>query len=445
MYPRTAFIFISLVYVAVSIGFNGRSAWSADFVLAGALNKKTNEILTLSEIEETDGPLTLNHAVALALLKNQELAAFSTERRVTEARSIQSGLLPNPEISALVENVGGVKEKTGGGQATIQLSQRIELGGKRLARTRVAALSQNLAEKDYEKKRIEILTEVYKAFIKTLSAQQKLSIAEEMVRLAEQVAKAVSERVAAGKVSPVEEIKANVALSAARIDHGRSRMELEAVRKRLSSTWGNISPRFGKAVGDMEEHINPVLPLEQLSAQLNKNPELVRSAVEILQRRAAIEMEKAKAVPDISVNAGYRRFTDYAENSVVFGITIPLPLFNRNQGSLLESSFLLTKAEEERRAAEVKAAAALAEAYKALSIAYGEITALKEKVLPWAQSVFEATSQGYSMGKFSYLDVLDAQRTLFDVRLQRLRALTDYHLAIADVKQLIGEQVKMEE
>lgn len=397
--------------------------------------------VTDKEVGEPTGQLTLTQAVSLALSNNPELAAFSLEKRASEARSIQSRLFPNPEISATVENIGGAKEVTGGEQTTIQLSQLIELGGKRSARTRVAQLSQDLAEKDYEKKRIEVLSEVSRAFIRTLSAQRHLVLAEEMAGLARQVVKTVSERVMAGKVSPVEETKAKVALSSVIVEQERARFELASARKRLSSIWGSVSPRFETAVGDMEDQIAPAPPFEQLAARLINNPDVVLRFAEISQRKAIIDMERSKAVQDISVNAGYRRFTDYDENSVIVGVTIPIPIFNRNQGGVLESRLLLSKAEEERRGAEVKAATLLAEAFKSLSAAYFEVTTFKEDSLPGTQSSYDATMEGYRMGKFGYLDVLDAQRTLFDVRLQYIRALTGYHLAVADVEQLIGDTV----
>lgn len=438
MRSKTTLIIVSAV-AAILSGSNLDMSWAADPSLNGAVSASSAGLSV--EAEGPKGSITLNDAIALALIKNPELSAFSIERRAAEARAIQSGLLPNPELSAVVENIGGAKEVTGGIQTTIQLSQLIEIGGKRSARARVASLSQDLAERDYERKRVEILTEVSKAFIRALSAQQKFALAGEMVALAEEVANTVSERVSAGKVSPIEETKARVALSSATVEHERAGLELEAARKRLSSLWGDKKPHFEKVAGDLDAQILPVPAFERIASQLTMNPDLVRSATEISRRKAAVDMEKAKTLPDISVSAGYRRFSEFDENSVIFGVSVPIPLFDRNQGGLLESRLLLTKAEEERRAAEARAQSGLGEAHKALSIAYAEAMAFKEKTLPLAQSAFEGTNEGYRAGKFGYLDILDAQRTLFDVRLQYLRALTEYHLAVADVEQLTGEPV----
>jgi cobalt-zinc-cadmium efflux system outer membrane protein len=122
-------------------------------------------------------------------------------------------------------------------------------------------------------------------------------------------------------------------------------------------------------------------------------------------------------------------------------LSVPLPVFDRNQGNRLEARYRLAKAEEEQRSATVQAHAALGEAYAALAAAYAAATALKHDALPGAQSAFDATSEGYRQGKFGFLDVLDAQRTLFEVRGQYIEALATYHQAVADVERLIGERL----
>lgn len=246
MYSRTI-LYINVVLMAV---FACDIAWADDSSMPGLNISQSiiqDEALRKTVgIKEPEGPITLADAVALSLVNNPELTAFSLEKRAAEARLIQSRLIPNPELSALLENIGGAKEVTGGVQTTIQLSQLIELGGKRSARTHVANLSQDLAEKDYEKKRIEVLSEVSRAFVRTLSAQRHLIIAEEMTGLAGQFVKTVSERVMAGKVSPVEETKARVALSSVMVEQERARLELASARKGLSSMWGSVLARVLK-------------------------------------------------------------------------------------------------------------------------------------------------------------------------------------------------------
>ncbi|MFQ5453667.1 MAG: TolC family protein, partial [Candidatus Zixiibacteriota bacterium] len=153
-------------------------------------------------IEEPTGMIALNQAVALALIKNPELEAFSLEIRAREANALQAGLLPNPEIDVEVENAGGSGSFNGFNQTetTIQLSQLIEIGNKRALRARVASLSQELAGWDYETIRVDVLTQVSKAFTDVLGAQQQLKLMQGLVSLAQKVKSTASERVKAGKV-----------------------------------------------------------------------------------------------------------------------------------------------------------------------------------------------------------------------------------------------------
>ncbi|TAJ96974.1 MAG: TolC family protein, partial [Candidatus Manganitrophaceae bacterium] len=323
-------------------------------------------------------------------------------------------------------------------QATLTLSQIIELGGKRTKRREAAALSRDLAGWDYEAKRIDLFTQVSQAFADLLRAQQQSALTEETVRLAEETARVVSERVRAGKVSPIEEIRANVALASAGIERDRAGKELEAARKRLAATWGSMTPRFEKGEGTLEA-VSPIPSLAQLAERLSQNPELARWATEIAQRQATVDLERSRTIPDLTLMGGIRRYETTGDNVFIIGLSLPLPLFNRNQGGIQEARDRMAKGEEERRAAEMHVTTALSEAYRALSTAHAEATALEKSVLPGAAQAFEAVNEGYRLGKFGLLDVLDAQRTLFGSRAQHLRALADYHQAVAEVERLIGE------
>ncbi len=393
-------------------------------------------------VTEPVGDLTLREVLSLVLLQNPEIKAFAFEVRAREAAVLQSSLLPNPQLGVVAENFGN-NALTGFDSTaiTLQLSQLIELGGKRAARTEATQLARDLAGWDYERARIKVLTETHNAYVEVMSAQGRTALSKQVVDLADEVAAAAAKRVTAGKVSPVEETKAGVATASVRIELTRAERELEAARARLAATWGSTAPRFKRALGALEA-ILPIPSLAQLMERLRQNPELARWATEIAERQAVIALEETRAIPDLTASFGVRRFEEPGDDALVVGISLPLPVFNRNQGAILEAQRRLAKTEEERRAMEVRMATALSSAYQTLAGAHAEITALKAQVLPGAQSAFEAASKGYRLGKFGLLDVLDAQRTLFGAKTQYLRALTDYHQSIAQVEGLIGERLE---
>lgn len=390
------------------------------------------------------GAVSLADALALGLLQNPALAAYAWETRAREARVLQAGRRPNPVVSGLVEDLGAGQQAGGGinepvqPQTTIQLSQLIELGGKRAARRALASADRDLAAWDYETARIEVLTAVTQAFTDVLAAQETLRLAEDTTRLVEQVQQSVSARVTAGAVSPIEETRANVALAAIRIEGARARRSLDATRARLALLWGSSTPAFTEATGDLRSEPPALPPKDVLSARLTGNPELTRWAAEVVQREAALAVERAKGVPDVSITGGYRRFTAVDANAVVVGASIALPFFDRNRDGIEEARSRLAKVHEERRAAEARVAAVFADAYAAMASAHDEVAALQSAVLPGSQEAFDAVTEGYRLGRFGFLDVLEAQRTLVDAGSQYLRALSSYRKAIANVERLIG-------
>ena len=386
--------------------------------------------------------VTLREVLAVALLQNPELAAYAWEVRAREARVLQAGRPPNPVISGVVEDLGGGNEASGveslvQPQATIQMSQLIELGGKRAARRHLAEATRDLASWDYEMARIDVFTRVTRAFIDVLASQQAVASSSQTMQLVEQTQETVRARVTAGVVSPIEQTKAEVALASARIESDRVRRTLESDRRRLAALWGAADAAFESATGDLT--VLPPLPtFEALQARLAENPELARWTTEMAQRQAALALEKKRAVPDVTVSAGYRRFTQIDSNAFLISGSIPLPLFDKNRGAIQEAADRAGKAQEEQRAASVRALAALADAYRAAATARDEVAALSSAVLPGARASFEAVSEGYRLGKFGYLEVLDAQRTLVTASGQYQRALSDFHKAATEVERLTG-------
>ena len=389
--------------------------------------------------------VSLRDAVALALLHSPDLAAFAWETRAREARVLQAGRLPNPVVGVMAEDIGATSRRSGVSaddqgvqpQTTVQLSQVIELGGKRTARRNLAARTRDLAAWDYEAARIDVLTRVTHAFIDVLASQEMVRLTAQTSQLVEQVQQSVSARVVAGVVSPIEETRADVALATVRVESNRALRLLDASRRRLALQWGPGQARFAAVRGDL--NVLPELPsIIELTAGLDENPDLARWTVEILQREAAVSAERSLRVPDVTLNAGYRRFTDLQSDAFVIGASFPLPVFDRNSGAIKEAESRVAKAHEERRAAEARISSDLAEAYRALAGAHDEVTALRTTVLPGSRQTFDAVSEGYRLGKFGFLDVLDAQRTMIAAGGQYLRAISDYHKAVADVERLIG-------
>ena len=390
--------------------------------------------------ENPTGPLSLPKALSLGLLQNPELSAFSWEIRSAEVRAIQAGLFPNPEIETSVENFGGQNDQSGfkAAETTVQVNQTIELGGKRLKRKQAALLETKLAAWDFESKRLDVLTDISEAFWDVLAAQESLSITRELARLSEETHTAVVERVKAGKAPAVEALQANVSLTTARIEHEQTGYILEAARKRLAATWGSADPTFEAVTGEMAS-ISPVPPLAELAAGIAKNPDVARWTTEIENKSAAVNLQDAEAIPDVTIGAGPRYSNETNDTAFVMALSVPIPLFNRNQGGRQEARHGLSKAKEAQRAAMLNAQTALGQAYQELSAAFLSASSFGEVAVPAAETVYKSSLEGYREGKFGYPFVLEAQRTFFEVRRQHVIALGEYHKARTTIERLTGQ------
>lgn len=382
---------------------------------------------------EPMAPLSLAAALELALDANPGLSVANQELNALAATIVQAGARPNPELAALMEDTRSSTRST-----TVQLNQPIELGGKRAARIEAAEQGRNAATAELQTKRAEVRAAVMSAFFEVLVAQERTRLSQAAVELAQRATTAAQRRVKSGKVSPVEETKARVAEANVRMESTLAESELTSARRRLASTWGDLSPRFERAEGDVES-IPPLPTLDDLQARLANAPSLQHARIEVDHRKALAEIERSRGVPDLTVSLGARRNEELGLNQAILGFSIPLPVFDRNQGNLQEALSRTDKARDQLSFTEHQLASELAISHERLQLARQEIDVLRRDILPGAQSAYDASTRGFELGKFGFLDVLDAQRTLFQAKSQYLRALAEAHRSTAEIERILGE------
>lgn len=382
---------------------------------------------------EPTGSLNLEAAIALAMAANPELSAAANELRAVEGAVIQAGLIPNPDISTVVEDTQNRATRT----TTMQISQMVELGGKRAARIASAERGRDVATADLVSRRFEVRAATVGAFFDVLVAQERIQQMEGLLSLAQRATAAAARRVAAGKVSPVEETKARVAEASARVELNQARTDLNAARKRLAATWGSTQPRFLVAEGRTD--LLPVLLSDkELASRLDNAPLLNRSRHEVERFAALAELERAKQIPNVTVSLGAKRAEELGRNQAVIGLSIPFPVFDRNQGNLLEALRRADKAKDDLRTTELRLGADATQNHERLKALLVEAQTLRQEIIPGALSAYEAASKGFELGKFSFLEVLDAQRTLFQARTQYLKSLSDAHRTAAELERVLG-------
>lgn len=382
---------------------------------------------------EPTGPLSLAMALDLAMAANPELSAAANELRAVEGAVIQAGLRPNPDISTSVEDTQNRATRS----TTVQIGQLLELGGKRAARVASAERGRDVATADLAVRRLDVRATTIGAFFEVLMAQERVQQAEDLLALAQRATLVAARRVAAGKVSPVEETKARVAEASVRVELNQTQADLSVARKRLAITWGSAQPRFALAEGRMDV-LPALLPDDALARRLDTAPMLLRSRLEVERLAALAELERTKRIPNVTVSVGAKRAEELGRNQAIVGLSIPFPVFDRNQGNLLEALRRTDKARDELRAVELRLGADAAQNQERLKALLVEVRTLQQEIVPGARSAYDAATRGFELGKFSFLEVLDAQRTFFQARAQYLKSLSDAHRTAAELERVLG-------
>lgn len=366
---------------------------------------------------------------------NPGLRAASEEPRALEGRVVQAGLKPNPEISVELENVPG----TGGvglgasAEATVVYAHRIEGGGKRSARVRAAEAEREAALRGVAVRRSELLAEAAAAFVDVLHAQERLAVRRVMAELVERTHDTVQARVEAGKDPPVEETRSAVSLSTARLEVGKVEGELRAARDRLAGLWGEAVADFAGVRGPFR--LPAALPAETPPA-FEGNVELRRAEAELAAREASAAAEAAAAKADLTVSAGIRYLREANGVALVGGITLPLNRYDRRQGAVAEAKARAEQARAEIRAVEARLRASWRQARHALDLAVLEQSSLAGSLLPNGRSALETLREGYRLGKFDFLAVLDAERTCVELEARSVDAVAAALKAGVELRRL---------
>ncbi|KAB0521029.1 TolC family protein [Pseudomonas extremorientalis] len=377
--------------------------------------------------------LTLDSALQTAFANNPDLAAAQWEIDIAQGGRQQAGLIPNPVLSWDAEDTRRNSRTT-----SIKLSQALELGGKRGARIDVASRAQDAAALTLEQRRNTLRADVIDNYYGALRAQERLELAQRSMAVAERGLGVANGRVTAGKASPVEATRAQVQLSEMRLELNRAQVGLTDAYRRLAASTGSAGADF-QAVATPSQSTPPLPPLAQLLTRLEQTTELRLAELNILQNEASVGLEKAQRIPDLDVSIGSQYDASVRERVNLVGVSMPIPLFNRNQGNVLAATRRADQARDLRNATELRLRTETRQALDLWQTANTEVRAFNQQILPAAQSAVDSATRGFEMGKFSYLDVLDAQRTLIAARTQYLTATAQATDAWVRIERIYGD------
>jgi cobalt-zinc-cadmium efflux system outer membrane protein len=390
-------------------------------------------------VEGSSRTLSLPHALQRALAANPRLTAAERDIGIATGLKVQAGVLPNPDLSFELDNALGSGPYKGlrSAETNLQLSQLVELGGKREARLAAGEAGIGTAVWQRRATRLEVLSETAIAFITIVSAQRRIEIFDDQIASLDQLIPLLQKRVQEGASSPAETLRAQVAADLFRVERERAKTLLATARRDLAILMGDSSPRFGEAVGRLA-NIGQPPPFKDVVRAIEANPQLMRWTAVTAQRNAELIIARLKAVPDVHLSAGWRHFQDNNDNAVRLGVSIPLPIFDQNTGNIIAAQERLAKTDAERAINKLVLISIAGRAYDALTGALAELKLLRASVIPNARSAAETILSGYLQGRFTLLELLDVRGSVLQALLREQEALQNFHIAIATIEGLVG-------
>jgi cobalt-zinc-cadmium efflux system outer membrane protein len=179
-----------------------------------------------------------------------------------------------------------------------------------------------------------------------------------------------------------------------------------------------------------------------LHASVTEAPEVRLAGLVVQVREASVELERRRRIPDLTVGAGYRHLNGTDDHAMVFSVSVPWPLFNRNQGNQITAQAQAQQAQAAQQAALRRVRQRLGQLWGEYSGAQAEVLAVESQLLPELDKAFNATMEGYEAGKFAYLETLETQQSLIKARERLISARHKAQKAQLDIEQLLGRSTR---
>lgn len=384
--------------------------------------------------------LSLDEAIGMALGNSPRIQGVEAGILAAKGERRQASAFPNPSLGMDVENIGGTGSYNGADSAeiTIGASQLVELGGKRSARMAIADAGQDMAAYDQTAAQLDLIRDVKVAFANAVAAQEQVVIAEQQVSLANDVLNTVTKRVDAAAEPVIQKNKARVSLSNAQIAYEKAKREKMATAKNLFNLWGAAPSDVPLAKGQFYAIEKPETNT-RIEDVLMGSVDHKRQIAAVNQAKSVIDLEKANAVPDPSFNVGVRELRQNNDQALVVGFSVPLPVFNINGGNIAKARAEAVKADADRRGLLLDKRDKFNDYTQQLESSYVAASAIKNEVLPQAEEAFSQAKRGYNAGKFAYLEVLDAQRTLVETKQSYIESLQQYQIGKVELERLTAQ------
>lgn len=390
-------------------------------------------------IAPPSGPegLTLEEALIHASQNRQELSAFRADLEATGLKLKHAGLPPNPELGFEWDNLGGDLPADDVKETAVSLSQSFEIGGKPSARKNKAQAEILRLECEQTTAWLDIAAEVRMAFLEVLGARERLALQSEAEKIAAELTGITHERVAAGELAATEETRAEAEKAVTMAETQKLKRLLAEAELHLAMVIGEPDSAIVTAAGQLPSEV--IVPDRQtMLSGMQDSPVLALRRSETRLAASGLSLEQANAWADPALSLAFRDIPDKDASAVTVGLSIPLPLFQRNQSALAEAGAMAKKAAASEAAAAHRLRTELIKAHTMLAAADEEARTLRHGVLSRATEAAEAVREGFRFGKFRYSDVLEASRSQLEVKVRHLETILDLNRAAVALDRLLG-------
>ena len=391
------------------------------------------------EVPSDSPPLTLLQAAKLTLERNPQLRSAPFSREAAVAELDQAALNPQWSVDLQVDDFAGTGTYSGfdAGETTLRLSRIFQSSDIRSGRMSVASAQGRQIDDQLEVERLDLMALLARRFLAVVHQQNKLELAEQSVVVWDNARQLALLRERAGGAPAVDRLRTEIQLAKARLQVEDADLELQAARVSLAATWGDLTPAFGPA--DAQLCSLPELPpFETVAAKLDRNPELLRFASEQQLHESRAQLATARRRPGWTLSAGVRRFEQFDDHALVFAVSVPLGSSSRSVPALRRENALRQQSELQEQAVRLDIHATLNEIYQELVNARTALRIFDDEILPRATKILADIENGFRVGRFLHLELLNAQAELLAARAARLTVCGDHQLLLIDIERLTG-------
>jgi cobalt-zinc-cadmium efflux system outer membrane protein len=395
--------------------------------------------------------LDLKRALEIAVANSPELQAARSEIDVAGAERLEASRGPNPAFSLNFEDYRLFSAAPGAffqtQEITARLDQELETRGKRRLRTEAADLAVQAQKARYENALRQLGLEVRRAYFQGVLAQSNLNVSETILGEIDRIIELNRARLEKGDISGVELRRVEVERLRFMDDVFAARLALANAKLTLVTLMGAplADPTFtfsealaaDSAGPAREEGLPRLLPLADLERQaLAQRPDLLASSFEERRADTQTSLQRAMRSPNLTVGAGYKR--NLEENSVVFGVTIPLKIFNRNEGGIARARAEKDRAEKVATQLRNQVLLDLRKAYNAVQINRERVAYIEGEAVKKADEAHQIVLAAYRLGGFDLINLLDTERARRETRKVYHQALYDYRLSLYELGSAVG-------